>query len=60
MTSFCVRDSSMKFDFFYCHRDSQSILGVPVKAVPWPVLYIFSVTDFFDNLGPIICPLHNR
>ncbi len=56
-TSFCVRDSSMKFDFFYCQSDSQSSLGHPVKAVPWAVLYIFSVTDFCDNLGPIICPV---
>jgi len=46
MTSFCVRDSSMHFDFFYCQSDSQSILGHPVKTVPWAVLYIFSITDF--------------
>ncbi len=60
LTSFCVRDSSMNFGFFFCQSDSQSILGHPVQAVPWAVLYIFSVTDFCDNLGPITCPLHNR
>jgi hypothetical protein len=48
MTSFCVRDSSTNFDFFYCQSDSQSILGHPVKAVPWAV---FSVTDFVINWG---------
>ncbi len=64
LTSFCVKDSSMNFDFFYCQSDSQSILGhrvkalpwdvlyiFSVKALPWDVLYIFSVTDFCDNLS---------
>jgi hypothetical protein len=46
LSSFCVRDSSMNFDFFYCQSDPQSILGHLVKTVPRAVLYIFSVTDF--------------